>query len=308
MPTASRTRESSAPRAPKIRSVGIVFKTQPRTAARILRQLTTWLDRNGIERFLDLQTAALMGRGAAGMDRETLAVRSDAIVVVGGDGTLLSVAREIGSSRTPLLGVNLGSLGFLTEVRLEDLIPAMQMVAAGRYRVASRQRLRVEIVRVGHVIARHDVLNDVVINKSALARILDIHVEVDGRFMTVFKADGLIVATPTGSTAYSLSAGGPIVDPSVGAMILCPICPHTLTNRPVMIPDRSVVDVGLSHNHGNVYVTIDGQVGSPFLPGDRIRIRKSRHPVRLIELPQKDYFSVLRQKLKWGGRVVSGGR
>jgi NAD+ kinase len=308
MPTASPTRDRSAPRARKIRSVGLVFKTQPRRAARILRHLTGWLDRHGIERFLDLQTAALMGRGAAGMDRETMAARCDMIVVVGGDGTLLSVAREIGPSRTPLLGVNLGSLGFLTEVRLEDLIAAMQTVSEGRYRVASRQRLRVEILRGGQVIARHDVLNDVVINKSALARILDIHVEVDGTFMTVFKADGLIVSTPTGSTAYSLSAGGPIVDPTVGSMLLSPICPHTLTNRPVVLPDRSVVEVGLDHNHGNVYVTIDGQVGSPFLPGDRIRIRKSRHPVRLVELPQKDYFAVLRQKLKWGGRVVSGGR
>jgi NAD+ kinase len=308
MPADSRVRDTASPRSKRIRSVGIVFKTQPRRAARILRQLTAWLDRHEIERFLDLQTAALMGHGAAGMDRETLAARSDVIVVVGGDGTLLSVAREIGPSRTPILGVNLGSLGFLTEVRLEELLPAMQTVVSGRYRVASRMRLRVEIVRAGMVIARHDVLNDVVINKSALARILDIHVEVDGGFMTVFKSDGLIVSTPTGSTAYSLSAGGPIVDPSVGAIILCPICPHTLTNRPVVAPDRSVVEVGLDHNHGNVYVTIDGQVGSPFLPGDRIRIRKSRHPVRLVELPQKDYFSVLRQKLKWGGRVVSGGR
>jgi NAD+ kinase len=308
MPAGSRVSDTTLPRAKRIRSVGVVFKTQPRRAARILRQLAAWLDRHGIARSLDLQTAALMGRGASGMDREAMAARSDVIVVVGGDGTLLSVAREMGASRTPLLGVNLGSLGFLTEVRIEELLPAMQSVVSGRYRVASRMRLRVEILRAGVVIARHDVLNDVVINKSALARILDIHVEVDRRFMTVFKADGLIVSTPTGSTAYSLSAGGPIVDPSLAAILLCPICPHTLTNRPVVAPDRSVVDVALDHNHGNVYVTIDGQVGSPFLPGDRIRIRKSRHPVRLVELPQKDYFAVLRQKLKWGGRVVSGGR
>ena len=165
-------------------------------------------------------------------------------------------------------------------------------------------RLRVDLLRNGEsVVASYDVLNDVVVNKSALARILDINVRVNGRFMTTFKADGLIVATPTGSTAYSLSAGGPIVDPSVGAVILCPICPHTLTNRPVVAPDGSLVEVGLEENHGDVYVTIDGQVGSPFLHGDRIRIRKSGNPVRLIQLPEKDYFEVLRQKLKWGGRV-----
>ncbi|MGH9868370.1 MAG: NAD(+)/NADH kinase [Candidatus Polarisedimenticolia bacterium] len=290
-----------------MRTIGLVFKTQPRRAAGILRKVVAWLDRHGVERILDVATAALMGRGTSGMDRETMASRCDLIVVVGGDGTLLSVARDLGASRTPILGVNLGSLGFLTEVRLEDLIPAIENVLAGRYVVAPRMRLQVEILRTGSVIARHDVLNDVVINKSALARILDIHVAVDGRFMTVFKADGLIVSTPTGSTAYSLSAGGPIVDPAVEAILLCPICPHTLTNRPVVVTDRSLVEVALDSNHGNVYVTMDGQVGSPFLPGDRVRIRKSRHPVRLIELPQKDSFAVLRQKLKWSGRVGGGG-
>ena len=225
------------------------------------------------------------------------------ILVVGGDGTLLSVAREIGASRTPILGVNLGSLGFLTEIPLVGLYPAIEGILKGRYTVRQRMRLQVDVVRGATVLARHQVLNEVVVNKSALARVLDIKVDVNDRFMTTFKADGLIVCTPTGSTAYSLSAGGPIVDPSLDAMILCPICPHTLTNRPVVVPDRSRVEVGLVENHGDVYVTIDGQVGAPFLPGNRIRIGKSRHPLHLIQLPQKDYFVVLRQKLKWGGRV-----
>jgi NAD+ kinase len=301
-----KTRRSARLSRPRV--VGLVFKTQPGRAVRVLRRLVSWLDRRGIERHLDLQTAALLGRGTSGIDRPTMASRCDLIVVVGGDGTLLSVARDIGASRTPILGVNMGSLGFLTEVRLEELIPSIESALEATTRIAPRMRLTVEIVRGGLVIASHQVLNDVVINKSALARILDIHVEVNDRFLTVFKADGLIVATPTGSTAYSLSAGGPILDPMVEAIILCPICPHTLTNRPVVAPDSSLVEVALDHNHGNVYVTIDGQVGSPFLPGDRVRIRKSRHPVRLVELPQKDYYAVLRQKLKWSGRVPGAGR
>jgi NAD+ kinase len=176
-------------------------------------------------------------------------------------------------------------------------------VLEGRHAVRQRLRLQATIVRDDSVVARHDVLNEVVVNKSALARVLDINVEVNGRFMTTFKADGLIVCTPTGSTAYSLSAGGPIVDPSLGAMILCPICPHTLTNRPVVVPDSSRVSVSLVENHGDVYVTLDGQVGAPFLPGDLVRIGRSRNPLRLIQFPEKDYFEVLRQKLKWGGRV-----
>ncbi|HKY33586.1 MAG TPA: NAD(+)/NADH kinase [Candidatus Polarisedimenticolia bacterium] len=305
MPDGSRTAAETAPRRP--RPIGLVFKTQPRRAASILRRLAAWLRRRGIPWEMDRPTAALLhGREEQGLDREALARKVGLIVVVGGDGTLLSVARDIGPSRTPLLGVNMGSLGFLTEVPLEDLHAAIEAAVEGKTRIRPRMRLRAEILRGAAVVARHDVLNDVVINKSALARILDIHVEVNGRFMTIFKADGLIVCTPTGSTAYSLSAGGPIVDPAMGAVILCPICPHTLTNRPIVAPDRSVVEVALVQNHGDVYVTIDGQVGSPFLQGDRIRIRRSRHPVLMAELPQKDYFAVLRRKLKWGGRVQGG--
>src|SRR5678815_1396446 len=185
-----------------------------------------------------------------------------------------------------------------TEIPLGEIYPSIEGILAGRHSVNRRMRLQVEITRDSGAVVRHEVLNEVVVNKSALARILDINVEVNGRFMTVFRADGLIVCTPTGSTAYSLSAGGPIVDPSLDAMQLCPICPHTLTNRPVVLPDTSVVGITLVENHGDVYVTIDGQVGAPFLPGDRIRITKSRHPVRLVQFPEKDYFEVLRQKLK----------
>ena len=302
---------SASSRARKNKGVerfGIVIKRQPAMARRILHPLMDWLTKRDRSWSMDEQTASMMGlpgEAGRGLDRETLAATTDMIIVIGGDGTLLSVAREIGSSPTPILGVNMGSLGFLTEIPLADLYTALEEILQGRHLVRPRMRLCAEILRDGlQVISSHDLLNDVVVNKSALSRILDINVEVDGRFMTIFKADGLIVCTPTGSTAYSLSAGGPIVDPSLDAMILCPICPHTLTNRPVVSPGTSKVVVGLEGNHGEVYVTIDGQVGSPVLRGDRIHIGKSRHPVNLIQFPESDYFEVLRQKLKWGGRVT----
>jgi NAD+ kinase len=287
----------------RIRSLGIVVKKHPTRAARILRALQRRLERSGIEYRLDLQTAAIIRGGPEGLEREALAERSDAIIVIGGDGTLLSVARSIGSNATPLLGVNLGSLGFLTELTLDDLHPAISAILDGKHAIQPRMRLRAEIIRNGRIRERHDLLNDIVVNKSALARILDINVTVNGQFMTTYKADGLIVSTPTGSTAYSLSAGGPIIDPSMEAVILCPICPHTLTNRPVVLPGGSRIDVGLVNNHGDVYVTIDGQVGAPFLQGDRILVRRSRHPLFMIQLAGSDYFDVLRRKLKWSGRV-----
>lgn len=287
----------------RFKSIGIVFKPGSRKAPQILRRLTRWLDRREIRWAVDRQTARLRGKISPWIPRAQLASESDMIVVVGGDGTLLSVARDIGRSRTPLLGVNLGSLGFLTEIPLDALNASIEQIFHGQYQMIQRIRLKVQVLRDDRCIARHDVLNDVVVAKSALSRILDINVEINGRFVTVFRADGLIVATPTGSTAYSLSAGGPIVDPSVDAMILNPICPHTLTNRPIVARGDSLVDLTLADNHDEVYVTLDGQVGAPFRAGDRIRIRKSRNPVRMIQLPQSNYFDVLREKLRWGGGI-----
>jgi len=287
----------------RIRRVGVIIKRQPQRATPILKEMLAWLKRRGIESVMDHQTASFCGE-RTGVDREAIADRADLIVVIGGDGTLLSAARAIGARATPVLGVNMGRLGFLTDVPIRKLYEALEEILAGRHTVRERMRIEAEIVRNGRVIARHQVLNDVVLNKSALARILDIAVEVDGHFMTIFKADGLIVSTPTGSTAYSLSAGGPIVDPAMDALILCPICPHTLTNRPVVIPGDSDVMVGLVDNLGEVYITIDGQVGTPFLPECRIRVRRSRHPLRIVQFPDQNYFEVLRQKLKWGGRLA----
>jgi len=295
MPKPSRSRK-------RIESVGLVIKPQPRRAEPILVRLIRWLDRRGLTWAVDEQSARVLRKPSIGLSRAALADASDLILVIGGDGTLLSVARECGRRPTPILGVNLGSLGFLTEIPLGELYPALDGILSGQGTVMRRTRLRVSVIREGRTVARHDVLNDVVVAKSAIARILDISVVINDRFMTLFQADGLIICTPTGSTAYSLSAGGPIVDPAVGAMILSPICPHTLTNRPVVAPIDNRVEVSIARNHGEVYVSLDGQVGMPLLPGDVLRVRRSPHPVRLMQFPGHDYFGVLRQKLKWGGR------
>jgi len=286
----------------RIRRIGIVVKPGSRSSAEIAGALVKWLSRRGIHAELDLRTAAMLKR-PGGSEREALAETCDILVAVGGDGTLLSLARTAAAAGTPILGINLGSLGFLTEVPIDDMFPALSGVLEGRYDIQERMRLRASVVRGGRETARHDLLNEIVINKSALARILTIDVTVNGRSVTTYKSDGLILSTPTGSTAYSLSAGGPIVDPQVSAMVLTPICPHTLSNRPLVLPQDVVVEMSLRNSHEDVYVTIDGQVGFPLVGDDRVRARRAPHPVRLIRSLGQDYFEVLRQRLKWRGRV-----
>ena len=295
-----RARRSSAPR---VRRAGVVVKPRHKRSKEIAESLVRWLSRHRVEAVLDQQTAALLGR-PGGMDREAMAAGTDVLVVVGGDGTLLSAARSIGSARTPILGVNLGSLGFLTEITLAEMFPTLERLLAGRYQVEERMRIRVSVLRGNREISRHDLLNDIVVNKSALARILNIHVDVDGAYITTYRADGLILSTPTGSTAYSLSAGGPIVDPSVAAFVLTPICPHTLSNRPLVLPEKSDLQISVENSNEDVYLTIDGQVGFPLLGDDRIRARRAPNPVRLVLTEGKDYFEVLRQRLRWHGRVM----
>jgi len=280
-----------------------VVKPSHRRSRAVAEDLVRWLSRRRIEPVLDRQTASILGR-RGGTERDVLAATTDILVVVGGDGTLLSVARAAAGARTPILGVNFGRLGFLTEVPLDDMFPALQGILAGKYTLEERLRIRASVVRGGREIARHDLLNDIVINKSALARILNIDVMIDASHVTTYRADGLILSTPTGSTAYSLSAGGPIVNPEVGAFVLTPICPHTLSNRPLVLPDHVVVEMSLRNSHEDVYVTIDGQVGFPLVGDDRVRASRAPHPVRLIQSAGKDYFEVLRRRLKWRGRVV----
>jgi NAD+ kinase len=214
---------------------------------------------------------------------------------------LLSAARYIGKRQIPILGVNLGSMGFLTEFTLPEFFPALEAICADQYAFEERIMLDVELISRHKRARRFTALNDCVINTGALARIIDLDITVGNQYVTNFKADGLIVATPTGSTAYSLSAGGPIVQPSLGAVIITPICPHTLTNRPLVLNDNVVLRVEL-RNGSDVMLTIDGQVGAPMGAGDAIRLRKSPYVTRLIQPPNKNHFQVLRAKLKWGER------
>jgi NAD+ kinase len=222
------------------------------------------------------------------------------IVVMGGDGTLLSVARHYGHLGIPILGVNVGGLGFLTEVSLEELYPVMEQVLGGASEVEERLMLGVTLVRDGQCFWREYALNDAVINKGALARIVELTTWIDGEYLTTYRADGLIVATPTGSTAYTLSAGGPIAYPTVHHLILLPICPHTLSNRPLILPATSLVAVGLDDRVRDTYLTVDGQVGQVLKARDRVEVQAAPHYLKFIKSPRRSYFEILRTKLGWG--------
>ncbi len=290
-------------RYPAFRRIAVVAKAHRPGSASTVRRLVRWLrGRHGCQILIEQETAAASGAGLPGLSREEIARRADLVVVIGGDGTLLSMARLVASRRTALLGVNLGSLGFLTEVPRQELLPTLAQVLAGRFVFDHRMMLEARVLRRGRRLHSLSLLNDIVINKSALARIIDLSISVDGRPLTTFKADGLIVSTPTGSTAYSMSAGGPIIYPNLQAILLTPICPHTLTNRPIVLPDRSRVDVRLDTPDEDVYLTLDGQVGVPLEGGDVVRVRRAPGRLRLVQPAGRDYFDVLRRKLKWGGQ------
>ncbi|MFP2960896.1 NAD(+)/NADH kinase [Myxococcus sp. 1LA] len=234
-------------------------------------------------------------------DRE-LVTRADLMVVLGGDGTLIYAARLLGGRGVPILGVNLGSLGFMTEVPVEELYPMLEQVLAGRFQVDSRMKLTCRLLRGGKVLIEDEVLNDVVINKGALARIADHETAIDGVPITTYKSDGVILATPTGSTAYSLSAGGPIVHPSVDCTVLSPICSHALTQRSIVVPADRTIRVTLRSETADTYLTIDGQTGHGLQGGDCIEVVRSPNRVNLVRNPKVAYFSILRQKLHWGER------
>jgi Predicted sugar kinase len=225
----------------------------------------------------------------------------DLLLVLGGDGTLLSMARLVGDLNVPILGVNLGGLGFLTALTIDELFPALEALLRGDLLVEERMMLAARVTRQGERLSEYVALNDVVITKSAMSRIINLDVSVQGQFATAYRADGLIVSTPTGSTAYSLSAGGPIVFPTMDAIVLTPICSHTLTNRPIVLPGGQPIDVTLQSDQ-DVMLTMDGQVGFHLKRGDRIEIRRAAARIRLLRFPQKHFFSVLRTKLKWGER------
>ena len=226
----------------------------------------------------------------------------DLIVVLGGDGTLLSVARFLDSRRVPILAVNFGSLGFLTEITLEEMFPTLELLLQGKATVQRRMMIDVAVSRDGQPFAAYRALNDVVLTKAVLARIIDIDVRIDGHFVATYKADGLIVGTPTGSTAYTLSAGGPILYPSLGAMLVTPIASHTLTFRSLVVPDSASIELSLKATQESVFLTVDGQTGLDLQGEDRIRVHKSASTVELIESPGISFFDILRRKLKWGER------
>ena len=226
--------------------------------------------------------------------------RVDLMLVLGGDGTMIATGRMLGDNQIPVIGVNYGGLGYLAEFPIEEMFPALEAILAGQYKVQQRLMLRVELWRGQELVSHNRVLNDVVINKSALARIIEIEAYLNEQFVNLFRADGLIVATPTGSTAYNLSAGGPIIFPSMNAIVITPICPFTLSNRPIVVPDDSVIEVRLITENEEVALTLDGQVGFSVQAGDRIVIRKSNTAFNLVQPPNRNYFEVLRNKLKWG--------
>jgi len=284
-----------------LKSVGIFVKRHHQDAVRVAAQVAEWLSGRGIEVLADEALAAAVP-AAQSCQETVIPHQADLLIVLGGDGTLLSVARLVADRRTPILGINLGSLGFLTEITRDEIIPVLEQLVAGKLTVSERLRLDVAIRREGTEVARYLVLNDLVINKGALARIIDMEAWVDDTYLTTFKADGLIVATPTGSTAYNLAAGGPIISPALHCLVISPICPHMLTNRPIIVSDESVIRIEVKFQNEEVAMTADGQVGMPLLGGDVVEIRRSPHPTLLVLSPTKDYFQILRTKLKWGER------
>ena len=285
-----------------MKRIGIVAKVkQDKQVRRTVGDLVRWLSDRQIQAVLDEEIGKPLGHPDC-LPKQELPAAVEMLVVLGGDGTLLSVARLVKGRDVPILGVNLGSMGFLTEVTIDEMFPVLEQVLDGEYRIEHRMMLNARILRQGSCVMEESLLNDVVINKSALARILTLEVRVDGDYLTTFQADGLIHSTPTGSTAYSLAAGGPIIYPSLSSILLTPICPHTLTNRPIILPVDSTVEVTLRSEERDAYVTLDGQLGLPFLENDVAKIQQSDDTVPLIKSPFRDYFEVLRTKLKWGER------
>lgn len=284
-----------------IRRIGIIAKPKLATVSTVVRQLSEWCAARQIQVLLDKDTAALTGQ-AEGLERNDLVAASDLIVVLGGDGTLLSVARALDSHSAPILAVNFGSLGFLTEITLEELFATLESVLASKATSQARMMIDIEVLREDGCFAEYRALNDVVLTKGALARIIDIDVNIDNQFVATYKADGLIVSTPTGSTAYALSAGGPIVYPTLGAMLVTPIASHTLTFRALVVPDGVTIEMSLKATQESVYLTVDGQVGLALKGEDRIRVRKSAIALELIDSSNKNFFDILRRKLKWGER------
>lgn len=283
------------------RTVGIIYKRHFEPALTEARNLEKWLVGRGIRVFSE-EMSATATMNVCFEEGSVIPKDVEFVIVLGGDGTLLGAARRVSKYGVPILGVNLGGLGFLTEIPLTRLYPVAEKMLEGDLEVERRLMLQTTVVRNGDEACRFTVLNDVVINKGALARIIDLDVHINDQFLTTFRADGLIVSTPTGSTAYNLSAGGPILYPTMRSFILTPICPFALTNRPIILPDSATIFITLSRqSEERVSLTFDGQVGFDLRYGDRVAVCKSREGIKLFKSPDQSYFEILRAKLGWGG-------
>ena len=286
----------------KPRSAAIISKPTKPELSRIAPEVAEWLRAHGYKVFIDPETAAYIPGSTNIVEREKLAeVAPEFVVVLGGDGTLLSAARAVACAGVPVLGINLGSLGFLTEVPLSELYSTLEAIEQGHCSVEARSMLHCRLERRGQVIAEHRALNDVVVNKSAIARLANFDLFIDKVFVSNYKADGLIVSTPTGSTAYSLAAGGPILTPSVEAFVITPVSPHALTHRTLVVRDTSEIVIENKSGQEEAFLSIDGQIGMPVLEGDLVHCWKSEYRVKLLRM-RKTFFDVLRTKLKWGQR------
>ncbi len=290
-----------------MKRIGIIAKKNKPEAAAIANKLVAWLRSKKIEIYLEEEIGQLLLPAPSEpslktIKRETIPIDMEMIIVLGGDGTLLSVARQVWNKNIPILGVNLGGLGFLTEITMDELYRVLERVIQDDFEINEREVLNAAVIRRGERIAEFTVLNDAVINKGALARIIDLETTVNGEYLSTFRSDGLIISTPTGSTAYNLSAGGPIVYPSLHTIIITPICPHTLTIRPIIIPDDVKIRALLKSRSEEVLLTLDGQQGFTLEFEDVVEVGKAEGHILLIKSPYRHYFELLREKLKWGER------
>jgi NAD+ kinase len=289
----------------KIKRIGVVVKPHQPDALDTLCRLTQWLNERDLKLIggPEIERERIehdTGCVVESVESAKLSSSVDLILVLGGDGTMIATARMMGDTEVPVIGVNYGGLGYLAEFRIEELFTALESILGGDYKLEQRVMLSVELHRGEELVTRNRVLNDVVMNKSALARIIEIETHLNQQFVNSFRADGLIVATPTGSTAYNLSAGGPVIYPSMNAVVITPICPFTLSNRPIVVPDESLIEVRLKTENEDVSLTLDGQVGFPLQASDRVVIRKSRTTFNLVQPANRNYFDLLRDKLRWG--------
>lgn len=281
-------------------TIGIISRPRRAILVEIVPRLLAWLKEKGIAALLDPETASAVSQPELGKTRHQVAEEAALLLVLGGDGTLLAAAREAAPHGIPILPINLGGLGFLTSFTLEELYPALEDVLAGCAPVSERVLLLAERIHNGTTLTRQRVLNEAVVHKGTLARMIDLQLYIDGGFVCRYRVDGLIVASPTGSTAYSMSAGGPIVHPAVESILITPICPHTLSDRPIVVPDVSEIELHMEENSDSVFLTLDGQTGVPLQAGDRVKIRRAVERLKLIHPPRKSYYEILRSKLKWG--------